>query len=162
LLAVDGNGTTHAPRPPVWQAEAEILCPVATGAALSDRADEIIGGASLQLGPVIEPLLIVPFLCRAARDFGHPIRLGSPAHELIATPKGPAAEDWRWLTGPRVEGLQVSPADAAGCRAAPPGAQPWCIGVEIWRALDRFAHRTYAPATEASRAGAGSSDRDSD
>ncbi|HSF94555.1 MAG TPA: DUF3726 domain-containing protein [Thermohalobaculum sp.] len=163
LRAIDGKVSACAPRPqqPVWLAEAGVLCPVATGAALSDRADRIAAGTAFRLGPVAAPLLIVPFLCRAARDLGCVIRLGNAEHELVATPDGPAA-DWHWLNGDTAEGLTVSLAEVEPRAAREPGAAPWRVAVETWRALDSFAHRTYAPATEASRAGAGSGVPDSD
>lgn len=164
LEAVNGAVAAHAPRPegPVWRAEAGTLCPVATGAALSDRAGAIAAGASFGLGPVIAPLLLVPFLCRAARDLGCPIALDGPEIALVATPEGPATPDWRRLHAPLSGELQVRRAAWAPGPAAGAGADPWPVAVETWRALDWLAHRTYAPATEASRAGAGSGLPDTD
>jgi len=164
LAAVDGAAAAHAPRPdaPLWQAAAGTLCPVATGAALSDRAGAIAAGMSVRLAPVLAPLLLVPFLCRAARDLGCPIGLEGGGVALVATPDGPATRDWPRLAAPVLDGLRVGPAEQAPCPATPAGAEPWELAVETWRALDRFAHRTYAPATEGSRAGAGAGLRDTD
>lgn len=164
LDAMDGSVASHAPRPdrPLWQSNASTLCPVATGAALSDRAEAIATGASFDLAPVVSPLLLVPFLCRAARDLGYMIALEGPGLTLVATPEGPATREWAPLAKPLAQDLRVHRAAEADGPAARPVPDPWRVSVDTWRALDRFAHRTYAPATEASRAGAGSGVRDND
>ena len=164
LEAMDGAVTAHAPRPdrPLWQPEAGTLCPVATGAALSDRAEAVAAGALVRLAPVISPLLLVPFLCRAARDLGCLILLEGKELSMVATPEGPATRDWRQFSATEAAGLRVSRTTGAHGTGVTPGAEPLRVPVEVWRALDRFAHRTYAPATEASRAGAGSGVRDND
>ena len=163
LEAEDEAAASHAPRPdrPLWHPEAGTLCPVATGAALSDRAEAIAAGASIALAPVISPLLLVPFLCRAARDLDCLVLLEGEGLALVATPEGPAARDWRPLRADEAAGLQVSRTTGADRPAVAAGPEPLRVPVECWRALDRFAHRTYAPATEASRrAGAGGRDND--
>lgn len=165
LQAMDGAVGAHAPRPdgPAWKAEAGTLCPIATGAALSDRAAEIRDGAEIRLGPVLFPLLVLPALCRAARDLDFAIELRGAAFVAVATPDGPAAADRAPIEAARIEGLSVARADGSPHPAVPHRSDAWRVSVETWRALDRFAHRTYAPATEASRrAGAGAGVRDTD
>lgn len=164
LDAVDGRLGDHAPltgRDP-WIARAGALCPVATGAALSDRAADIAGGRPIALGPLLHPLLALVPVWRAARDLDAAIALRGSGIDLVALPQGPAAADWTAPGAARVAGLVV---ERAGPFAHPPlragaGAHP--LSVESWRALDRYAHRTYVPASDASRRGAGAGLRDTD
>ncbi len=151
LGIVDGAVAAHAPRPEgaPWRSEAGRLCPICAGVALCDRAGEIAGGAGFRLEQVLVPLLIVPFLCRAARDLDVLIRLDGSGIELVATPDGPATLDWAPLGVERCDQLRVRRTDAAPCRGRRPETASLPVPVETWRGLDRFAHRTYAPATDA-------------
>lgn len=164
LEALDGGVARHAPRPEgdAWDSPAGLLCPVATGAALSDRAHAIRDGARVRLGPVLFPLLILPPLCRAARDLGFPIGIASGDVAAVAMPDGPAARDFSPFGAARVEGLSVAGAETAPAAALLPCADAHAVDVDVWRRLDRFAHRTYVPATESSRRGAGAGLRDAD
>ena len=103
---------------------------------------------------------------RAAR---HLAAWGLPGPEALAAlvaaaalPAGPAAGDWAWAGSGRLGGLAIRrvAGSAHAPRHADAGARP--VALATWRALDRYAHRTYAPATEASRAGAGAGLTDSD
>lgn len=165
LEEVDATVPAHAPRidEAVWHCDAGVLCPIAAGAALSDRADAIAQGGEFRLGPVIRPLLIVPFLCRAARDLGCMIAMTGDGLEVLAEREGPACADWAAVTRPLSGELLVSRSEASALEPRLPGADAHLLPVELWRTLDRFAQRSYAPATEASRragAGAGLIDRD--
>jgi len=139
----------------VWQASTP-LCPIITGAALSDHAALLTQGP-ITLGTLRHPLLLLPFAAMAAGN--------------------------GWLTvtwdGTQVV-LGADSANAAGNLGLPQVAQVICtltdtptsaapsytrsnLTAEIHTRLTRFAQRTYAPATEASRiagAGAGLSDND--
>ncbi len=163
--AMDGNVAAHMPHvgPPEWSSPADRLCPVATGAALSDRASTIAAGGSVRLGPVLSPLLLVPFLCMAARGVGASFRLVRGSHTSVATPAGPVVEDWGFLSVPILEGISVAAAAGSPGQAAKAAATGLEVSVDLWRRLDRYAHRTYAPATENSRrSGAGAGTRDTD
>lgn len=166
LEALDGAVARYAPSPdgPIWQADAGVLCPIAAGAALCDRAGALARGSAVCLGPVIAPALMVPPLFWAARDLGVTIGLHGGGIALFATPEGPAVQDWAPLLARTTAGeVRVACADAAPYRPVGPRCDAWPVPVETWRALERFAARTYAPATEASRrlgAGAGVIDTD--
>jgi len=164
VAALDGAAPAHAPRVEggPWRAWAGALCPVSTGAALSDHAAEIADGAEIRLGPVLRPVLLLPFLVRAARDLDVLIGLEGADVAAAALPAGPAAGDWAWAGSGRLGGLAIRrvAGSAHVPRHADAGARP--VALATWRALDRYAHRTYAPATEASRAGAGAGLTDSD
>ena len=158
LSTTDGAVAQHAPQigGTSWRCEAGVLCPIAAGAALSDRADGIARGMDVALGPVLMPLLVVPFLCRAARDLDCMIVMEGPGIRLVATAEGPAAADWDALNVTRSGALLVTRTAEPGHEPLRAGSEARSVPVALWRAMDGFAQRTYAPATEASRrAGAG-------
>ncbi|MCU9838788.1 DUF3726 domain-containing protein [Ruegeria sp. WL0004] len=149
-LSPDPKGTT-------WAAPGGTLCPLAAGAALSDRAAELTV-AGIRLEQVARPALLVPFAALMAQQIGRPVTLrwqggGAVTDGAVLDLSGTAPD----LT-PLVEvtpGGQIGSATPIRSRAQP--------APETWATLNRFAHRTYAPATEESRlkgAGAGLSDND--
>ncbi|MEM1046856.1 MAG: DUF3726 domain-containing protein [Pseudomonadota bacterium] len=165
LTEIDGAVRQYAPHidGALWRSHAGPLCPVATGAALSDRADRIAEGAACALGPVLHPILVVPFLCRAARDISCMIAMEGNGIRLVATAEGPVAFDWRTLQAQARCRLTIGPGFEAFGEPLRPGPEARIVSVSVWRVLDRFAQRTYVPATEASRqagAGAGAGNRD--
>lgn len=139
-----------------WLAEAP-LCPLATGAALSDCAARL-QQAPQKLGPVARPVLILPFAAMAARQLGACVTVEGEGFQAVTDgialgfegvlPDAPAVLTIR-------AGEQLPAAEPSHTRAEPEEA--------AWAVLNRFAHKTYAPATEESRllgAGAGLSDND--
>lgn len=150
----------HMPADPgaPWQG-AGPLCPLATGAAVSDMAARL-ADQSLTLHEVAHPMLLVPFAGLAA------LRAQTPVCVDCGDDGGRAVTDGLGLSldGPfpalaRIvtirRGGDLHNPLAARTRAAPDPA--------AWALLGRLAGRTYAPATEESRrlgAGAGLSDND--
>ena len=144
----------------VWRARAGCLCPVTAGATLADRAGA--GPQAVTLADLAWPLLLLPFAQAAAARHGATLRVAWPGFRADvaagALALGPAEAGeaaraaevtCRPVPGPQGEGRP------RGYRAAlRPGARA---------ALERFAARTYAPATQAGRlagAGAGLTDND--
>lgn len=136
------------------------LCPISTGAALSDFG---LAENTLMLGAVFASILLAGPLARVARRSGVDLEVVCDAGAL-------------WLySGTLVVSGDIT--DWLGCaknveirplRRDPPGVAP-ARGTRVHlapRVLDvlaNFAQRTYAPATEASRlAGAGAGLRDND
>ncbi|MDC0658091.1 DUF3726 domain-containing protein [Leisingera sp. SS27] len=139
-----------------WQAGAP-LCPLATGAAVSDCAAGL-KQAPLELGSVSQPAMVLPFAALAARQTGTCITVEGKGFQAVT--------DGFQL---QCEGTLPDAADRLTIRAAGNIAQPnpSCTRAEpeesVWATLNRYAHKTYAPATEESRllgAGAGLSDND--
>ncbi|MBY6057778.1 DUF3726 domain-containing protein [Leisingera daeponensis] len=139
-----------------WLAQAP-LCPLASGAALSDCAARLLQ-APLKAGPVFRPAMILPFAAMAARQIG-----------VCVTVEGEGFQAVTDGIGLRCEGALPDTAAQLTIRAAGSlaSANPNCTRAEpeeaAWAVLNRFAHKTYAPATEESRrlgAGAGLSDND--
>ena len=146
-----------------WHARGGRLCPIAAGAALSDRANEIAAGRVVELGPTSQPLLLAAAAASAARLTGSRIELSWPGALLVLTADGACIEGTR-------AALTCEFADSAHCRTTTraaiitPGANRGrAVNTASWRRLDAFAQRTFAPATAASRLhGAGADIKDSD
>ena len=47
---------------------ARALCPIITGALMSDSAKRVAAGQSIYAGPVAHPVLLLPFVAELARD----------------------------------------------------------------------------------------------
>lgn len=139
-----------------WSASGGPLCPLAAGTALADMAPAL-GHGAITMNALVEPLLILPFAAAAALQLEQSVTLQSEdwtastdGHKLVSS--GPIVRNGiaviRLSTGfenPRPQRTRAAPNSRA------------------FEILNRFAHRTYAPATEASRlkgAGAGTSDND--
>ena len=104
-------------------------CPISTAAALSDRAHRV--KAPVTITRVLVPLLMVPTLRRASLG----IEDECPAIDRVP-------HDVR----------VVRIAEGSGTSA---GAARPRVPAPVWHALQRRAHRTYVPASDASRARAG-------
>lgn len=139
---------------------AGLLCPIATGACLSDWPDRLVSREAIVLPPVLSPLLLCPFLATLADDGA--TRLEWEGGTLVcgnAGPCGPTPDAFVVDASPLRLARTAAPARAKR-RAPPLGYQ---VRMSVWRALEGFAARTYVPASESSRAsgaGAGTIDND--
>ncbi|WP_109312485.1 DUF3726 domain-containing protein [Ruegeria sp. AU67] len=160
LLQLDLAGTpkTHAPSDlsGEWQSENQ-LCPLVTGALLSDCAHRL-NSSPIAIRNVAVPALLLPFAANAARflatcvsvDYDHALAETDGFDLSLDAP----IPDRAHQVSVHLGGQLTAPAPHR-TRAEPDPTD--------WGILDRFAHRTYAPATEESRlrgAGAGLSDND--
>ena len=134
------------------------LCPLATGAALSDFAADLANGP-IRLVEVAHPQLLLPFAAGAARHLGTVLTLSCDT--LTARTDGAGLDLATIPVPPGTSDVTVSIGGAmAGTRAKHTRATS---DPADWETLTGFAARTYAPATDASRrlgAGAGLSDND--
>lgn len=139
------DGQTFVDRQPVlsgdvWSARNCVLCPLMAGAAAADR------GAPFWTGPVAEPLLLIAF--------AHLIARGVRATVTLSCEGAKAVSDGEALT---IEGHfpgegSATRFDLGGAVSAPCARQSRAFPETAdWEVLNRFAHRTYAPATEESR-----------
>ena len=168
LRALDGDDPAeHAPvpSPGPWRAAAgggAWLCPIAAGAALSDRAHRFAAGEAVTLERLVAPVLLVPVLARARSalpgGFGiEPVPPDAAAPDapvpLVRVCFGPSGAETSAGNGVDGEGRSAAAAAAVpgSRRVAEPGT---------WGALEAFAHRTRVPASEASRRGAGGAGED--
>lgn len=150
-----------------WQSlDDSPLCPIQLGVALSDRA-AIEGGPFNQvtlLDPVDAPLLLLPFLVRAAQLSQRTLTLDWQGGRQVITPDGlfnrQAACGW---IGQNVLAMKITTAStvSAGALLAEPTRLP-SILASTMNGLGAIALKTTVPATNASRSGAGSATTDND
>ncbi|SLN42512.1 hypothetical protein TRL7639_02183 [Falsiruegeria litorea R37] len=133
------------------------LCPLRTGCLLSDSA-HLLSRQPIVIQHVAVPALVLPFAALAARQLNEPVVLDcdgmtvcTDGQILSSTADWPTMAQTVMIT----TGGDLPVSSLRRTRASPRSAD--------WDALNRFAHKTYAPATEESRllgAGAGLSDND--
>ena len=156
--AAEQDITRLAPRDlKSWTSAEGHLCPLLTGAALSDAAG-LVPDTGLMLPSVKWPLLLLPFTAHLAKTRGRVVRLDAEGGSAeVSRDALSLVGDWTMAESP----LSVEFIDSTiepGSRQT--RAQP---DTAAWTTLNRLAARTYAPATEASRlrgAGAGLTDND--
>lgn len=144
----------HTPLNPkgTWQAN-NALCPLITGAALSDFAFRLTDGP-ISLRDIVSPALLLPFAAMAARQLDCAVSLECDGFSAILRPHGLSQKG----TCPdHTSAMSVSlcgtatATNALHVRATPDS--------DAWATLNALAHNTYAPATEESRRlGAGGSE----
>lgn len=139
------------------------LCPIAAGAALSDRAGLPDGPAAraITLDGVATPGLILPFAAFAAQGTGCPLRVRWHGLEVIVTATAVTlVGDDEALVAAVARRVDIE--RGHGAAPARPAATGRVVALDIWRRLDALALRTTVPASEQSRAdaGAGTSDND--
>ena len=154
----EGWPAAHAPvtGTDAWRAAGGAwLCPISTGAALSDRMHRFAMGEGVLLERVLVPALIVSMLERAGRGLGRGVE--SYRVESDGT-EGPVSPD---ETGPLTVRVRFVPSRGGACAPRVTPAEGRCrTARSTLRALETFAHRTYVPASDASRAGAGGASDD--
>ena len=129
-------------------------CPLHMGTKICDAATT----QSVRLADLHSPILLLSFAAELAKitDKAYSLTFGNGVYS--ASPDGmycETADD-----SPRATAI-LQPADPKGLKLESAPRRP--VNSELWRRLGLYEHRTYAPATEASRlagAGAGLSDND--
>lgn len=152
--------------PATWRNAADhAVCPIILGTTMCDYADLPQGPAPdavIQLGPVSMPILLVPFLAELARKNALKITLvgadGTICIEDSAAWLDVAA---RSLTAQQLD-LTLSVKAAQPHKSSVPTTSKSCTTAATIAALNTLAMRTTVPASEASRASAGSTLSDND
>ena len=137
-----------------WAAVDGPACPIVTGVYLAD-----LGGMQqpVKIASLYEPLLMLPFL----QAVEGPVELSWQGGCMHVNGSGFGFEGE--VATSIAAGASLKPSVASQPAGRTPGSGPVDIDGEVWEALGQFAHRTYVPATEASRlkgAGAGLTDND--
>lgn len=162
-LIAHNDGRAYAELAPVksvdgqWTSISGDLCPIISGAYFAD-----CGGEQAVFKNVAYPLLLVPFAAGAGTA-SNPIAVSWQDMEIVCAGGTFALTNAENPTNPASAGIvaishcaaPVNMTSSFKTRAAP--------SASVSQTLARFAHRTYVPATEASRlkgAGAGLSDND--
>ena len=145
-----------------WQAPGGLLCPVITGAALADRSAQMLDGRIFRLAATACPLLLAATVGQAAR-----------CHRRVFTTAWAGVRVSCFENGVSIEGnradLQLAQAESVSCQLDHldepqqlPSTLAYAIDQDAFKAIDALAFQTYAPATAASRAGAGAGLTDND
>jgi len=161
LLARDGD-TPPRMSADHWRAATGTLCPLSAGTALADHATHLLDNP-ISLGPVRNPILLAPFAAMASAQIQRPVLLEWPGVRILIS--GNASH-----VSAQQNALLIDITDTVTCATAtsqdnltsPPSSRA-DLPHDIYQGLDTLARRTYAPATEASRAagaGAGLTDND--
>ena len=140
----------------IWSSS-EDTCPLICGSALSDRANGLKLG-SVVISNVQCPLILLPFCSNASKRINEPISLETNMFQAIVFGD---RLNLVGQSGTKAVAVKVNMAEDA----PPPLTKASRVQPELpdWETLNRFASKTYAPATEESRAlgaGADISDRD--
>lgn len=146
----------------IWQAKGGLICPIIGGAALADRSAQMLEGKVFEMSNVAYPLLLAATVGQAAR-----------CHQTVFTTSWANVSLSCFENGISIEGdrndLLSSEVGSVSCRqgegATPdqlPSTMAYSIDSDIWQQIDALAFKTYAPATEESRAGAGAGLTDND
>ena len=145
-----------------WLAPGGLLCPIITGAALADRSAQMLAGHGFRLAATAYPLLLAATIGQAAR-----------CHRRVFTTAWAGVRVSCFENGLSIAGnrddLTLARVEAVTCRLDDlrhpqqlPSTLAYAIDPEVFKRIDRLAFQTYAPATEASRAGAGAGLTDND
>lgn len=136
-----------------WVDHPAPLDPVVVGTVCADLAGRLVSGRA-ELGRVRQPLLLGFALSVAASRTGTELVARWDDAALGVSADGATAHGSLLASEAMVV---VEPGGLDGDRLAAPAAG-WAVDAGAWARLEAFAHRTYAPDTEASRlrgAGAG-------
>ncbi|MCP4212572.1 MAG: DUF3726 domain-containing protein [Halieaceae bacterium] len=145
-----------------WQASGGLLCPIITGAALADHSAQMLDAKVFTLGPTAFPLLLAASVGQAARR-----------HRTVFTTAWGEVQISCFENGLSIDGnhddLLLARVDTVSCRQddlsrpqQPPSTLAYAIDEATVKGIDELTCKIYAPATEASRAGAGAGLTDND
>ncbi|SEQ83132.1 Protein of unknown function [Loktanella sp. DSM 29012] len=173
LMQADGRDWADlcpAITPGDWQnARGRTNCPIILGATLCDFVElpeGLTAGSDMALGVVSTPILLLPFLFELARMKPVCITLTGSAGQISTDDKDACLQKMTQILGQGSDALTLS-----FIPAAVQTQTPFVAGLMVAKAtttaetiqtLNTFAMRTVVPASDASRAGAGSTLSDND
>jgi hypothetical protein len=145
-----------------WQSSGGVLCPIISGAAIADRSAQMLEGKQFNLGKTAFPILLAAAVGQAARCHKTVFSTGWAGVSVSCFENGLSVEGNR-------DDLLLTQVESVSCQrgnASIPQLEPstmaCAIDADIWAVIDQLAFKTYAPATEESRAGAGAGMIDND
>jgi len=144
-----------------WTSSTGQICPLIAGATLADSAAQM-GAQGVVMHNVLHPAFVLPFAAAAAKSVNHALSVNWDGQAIVCDATGLCDADAEMAsTTPVAKHLTVT---LGGSVQSPlPKVTRATPNATDWAVLNRFAHRTFAPATDASRllgAGAGVSDND--
>lgn len=139
------------------------LCPLTLGAAICDDAWQLAEGDVLRAERVAQPLLLLPFVARAARAARRALTLDADGWQTMFSVSGDSATPLAIKQMPDATLVTCKETKADAVTTSAPSFSRPDIDPSAWSRIEHFAYRTYVPATEHSRqhgAGAGMIDND--
>jgi len=145
----------------LWTNENQAICPIIAGTILSDRGHHLAAGQSFTFRSMLQPIALLPQLGRLAETDNLSLNLSWGDEQIFINADG-IKWDQRQSNSSLAEEVVCEPTGEFIAQQHP---EPVSRAVDAtqWKTLNAFAHRTYAPATQASRlsgAGAGLQDND--
>ena len=142
----------------------KLLCPLLAGALLCDEA-RLLSRDGGELRGVAFPVLLSPFVSRAAEEVGCAFCLRWPGAEVVLSPDGGCVARGGELLADSAERAEVVPAKETPDGEGGEGGDVVPLFPEsdggVWERLEELAGRTYVPSGEQSRArGAGPGEED--
>ena len=143
-------------------------CPIFCGALISDQGNLLKQGGSQNFQSMLYPLMALPQAARIAEAFDLSVSIVFDDKEIVCTKEAISYSklpNWEIKRSELMCRKHESLEDASAgmSHSIYPSALSRPIKTEAIKVLEQFAHKTYVPATEASRlagAGAGLSDND--
>lgn len=148
----------------VWRAPRSI-CPLTAGTLINDSESKLLNGRGFELAQVQQPMLMLSMVARIVENRDCTIVFSVGDHDIMCAAQGiVCSEDILWDKAPADVSCHLAEEQAASMdETVEPASQSRAVDDGACDILLELAHRTYAPATEASRlagAGAGTSDND--
>ncbi len=161
-----GDTGQHVPalRDHLWHAQRGI-CPLTAGTLVNDRESQLLGGSGFEFVQVHQPMLMLSMVARIVENRDSAIVFSMGDRDITCTAQGIVCNDdfpWEKSRADVSCHLAVSETESMD-ESIEPSAQSRSVSDKALETLLELAHKTYAPATEASRlagAGAGTNDND--
>ncbi len=164
-LAMDAGVGMPRPMPGHWQSgDQRLLCPITLGAALCDAALLPDGpfGQDTRLDPVAYPILVLPFLVRAAQISSKAVAIDWQDGQLQIAADG-AFDRQTAIRWTQIKYLAMTLRQATNIKVEKDRLTNLAaISAASLDGLNALALKTTVPATDASRRGAGSATADND
>lgn len=148
----------------IWHAKRGI-CPLTAGTLVNDQESQLLSGKGFEFVQVQQPMLMLSMVARIVENRDCTIIFSVDDHDITCAAQGiVCSEDFPWDKARADVSCHLADEQPASMdETVEPASQSRMVDDAACDTLLELAHRTYAPATEASRlagAGAGTSDND--
>lgn len=165
LRARQADACLHLPtlQDGVWQASRGI-CPLTAGTLINDRESQLLSGRGFEMSQVQQPMLMLSMVARIVENRDCTIIFSVGDHDITCAAQGIVCSDnFPWDKARADVSCHLAEEETASMdETVEPASQSRAVDDGACDILLELAHRTYAPATEASRAGAGAGTSDND
>ncbi|ASJ70609.1 DUF3726 domain-containing protein [Granulosicoccus antarcticus] len=161
LRTLQPEASLHRPslQEGIWRAQRNI-CPLSAGTLASDYESKLFSGETFEFEQVQQPILMLSMVARIVENRECSLIFSLNDHDIVCVAqKIMFSSDFPWETSCADVSVYLTDFETASKQeTVEPSAQSRVVDEAAYETLLELAHRTYAPATEASRiAGAGAS-----